>query len=146
MKAAFYQSERSVRSNDPSGAPSLSRSLREKWGLARAARFARVLLQANRWRDGLASYSPWPDSRTFLQQSCGIRLGSSQTVNVVLFSLACRKVYSSPKYFVLGHLRPREPDPAERCVSGCGNLVESSVRPARPVFGGNRIDAAERRT
>jgi hypothetical protein len=30
------------------------------------------------------------DSRTFPAESPGIRLGSSQNVNVVLFSLACR--------------------------------------------------------
>jgi hypothetical protein len=46
------------------------------------------------------------DSRTFLPETTGIRLGSSQNVNVVLFSLACRKVSISHKYFELSHLHP----------------------------------------
>jgi len=107
-------------------------------------RFARVPLRANRWRARLASYSPWRDSRTFWQQSRGIRLASSQTVNVVLFSLTCRKVSTSPKYFVLGYLRLRGPHPVGRNVLGCGNLVESSVRSAREVFGRDRHNAAKR--
>jgi hypothetical protein len=46
------------------------------------------------------------DSRTFSRETTGIRLGSSQNVNVVLFSLACRKVSTLYKYFVLSHLHP----------------------------------------
>ena len=42
---------------------------------------------------------PQPDSRTFSPKTTGIRLGSSQNVNVVLFSLACRKVSTLHKYF-----------------------------------------------
>ncbi len=36
----------------------------------------------------------------------GIRLGSSQNVNCVLFSLACRKDSIAHKYFDLSHLHP----------------------------------------
>jgi hypothetical protein len=46
------------------------------------------------------------DSRTFLPKATGIRLGSSQNVNGVLFSLAFRKVSTLYKYFVLSHLHP----------------------------------------
>jgi hypothetical protein len=44
------------------------------------------------------------DSRTFSPKTTGIRLGSSQNVNGVLFSLACRKVSILYKYFVFSHL------------------------------------------
>jgi hypothetical protein len=44
------------------------------------------------------------DSRTFSPKTTGIRLGSSQNVNGVLFSLACRRISTLYKYFVFSHL------------------------------------------
>src|SRR5208282_6677955 len=72
-----------------------------------------------------------PDSRTFSRYSGGIHLGSSQNVNVVLFSLACRKVSIRSKYFVVSHLHPGDGGVGSLDAQACGNPVESSsVQPA----------------
>jgi hypothetical protein len=56
--------------------------------------------------NNLKSTIPQPDSRIFSSKATGIRLGSSQNVNCVLFSLACRKDSTAHKYFDLSHLHP----------------------------------------
>lgn len=72
------------------------------------------------------------DSRIFPRFPCGILLGSSQNVNGVLFSLACRKVLPSHKYFVLSHLHLSDQGSGLCHGCGCGNLVESSARTVHP--------------
>src|SRR5579863_8358956 len=68
------------------------------------------------------------DSRTFSPKTDGIRLGSSQNVNVVLFSLTCCKVSTSHKYFGLSHLHSGGWELGLRGAQGCGNLVESLAK------------------
>src|SRR5579862_1593473 len=68
-----------------------------------------------------------PDSRTFSGKTDGICLGSSQTVNVVLFSFTCRKLSIWDKYFRLSYLRSGGLGARKQGVPGCGNLVESLV-------------------
>src|ERR1700683_1165540 len=68
------------------------------------------------------------DSRTFSADFTGIRLGSSQNVNVVLFSLTCCKVSTSHKYFGLSHLHSCGWGAGQSGAPGCGNLVESLAK------------------
>jgi hypothetical protein len=50
----------------------------------------------------------------------------------VLFSLACRKVSTLCKYFVLSHLHLSGSGAKDCGSEACGNLVESlAVRPSR---------------
>src|ERR1700683_4438709 len=68
------------------------------------------------------------DSRTFSADFTGIRLGSSQNVNVVLFSLTCCKVSTWHKYFGFSHLTSGGREPRRSGAPGCGNLVESLAK------------------
>src|SRR2546425_9795247 len=49
--------------------------------------------------------TPQRDSRTFLEETRGIRLGSSQIVNVVLFSVACHSVTTLSKQLISDYLQ-----------------------------------------
>src|SRR5271165_2387583 len=86
-----------------------------------------------------------PDSRTFPRETGGILLGSSQNVNVVLFSLACRKESIPLKYFESSHLHLSGWGPEWHGSCSCGNLVETSVRSARPDSHSKRVRRSEGR-
>jgi hypothetical protein len=73
------------------------------------------------------------DFPTFPSLFTGIRLGSSQKINVVLFSVACHILSSPHKYFGFSHLRLGGSGCARFKGFACGNLVESSANPALPT-------------